>query len=51
MSCLVDAGDEVDLFTGQAISMITLGVVPMEMRIDDVTNRFLGDFPLDLVNE
>jgi hypothetical protein len=45
------ARDEVDLFTGQAIGMINLGVVPMEMRIDDVTNRFLRDFPLDLVNE
>ncbi len=31
--------------------MITLGVVPMKMRVDDVTNRFSGDFPLDLMNE
>src|ERR1700744_5626278 len=32
------AGDEVNLLAGQAIRMITLGVVPMKMRVDNVTN-------------
>ncbi len=45
------AGDEVNLFASQAIRMITLGVVPMKVRVDDVPNRLFRNFPLDLVNE